>query len=203
MNYTEMKKECPPNNGIPQDKERVVKQVTSGKVITKNQSPVKKLFKAFVQEDINSVKDYLIYDLVIPEVKNFILDTVRTFLFGKNGNSAAKRNSSWGQGVYTAYSNISNNNQKQKAVVASRPGYNMRDIYCETRDDGEAILDELAEQLQTFKTVSIDELYQIAGVASVSPTDLNWGWTDISNACLVRGRDGLYLLSMPEPVQIR
>lgn len=63
--------------------ERKLDKVVSGGTKTRKKSEVKKFAGIFVPEDTDSVKSYILTDVVIPGIKNAIADVVSIVLFGE------------------------------------------------------------------------------------------------------------------------
>ena len=70
------------NDDIP---EKRVEKVVSGSVKSKKKNGLQKITNVFVPEDVDDVKSYIFEDIVVPAVKDIILDAVRAFL-GVSGN---------------------------------------------------------------------------------------------------------------------
>jgi len=77
------------NDDIP---EKRVEKVVSGSVKSKKKNGLQKITNVFVPEDVDDVKSYIFEDIVVPAVKDIILDAVRAFL-GVSGNSRVGRSS--------------------------------------------------------------------------------------------------------------
>ena len=56
--------------------ERKVEKVTTGKVKTKKRSEGSKLRDVFIAEDVKDVKSYIFMDVLVPAIKNAIVDIV-------------------------------------------------------------------------------------------------------------------------------
>ena len=61
-----------------------VEKVVQGSVKTKN-NVIRKLAHDFISEDVPSIKQYLIMDVIIPTIKDAIVDTVSMLMYGKPG----------------------------------------------------------------------------------------------------------------------
>ena len=60
--------------------EKKVEKIVSGSVKTKKKSGINKLAGIFVPEDVDNVKSYIFEDIVVPAVKDIILDAVKAVL---------------------------------------------------------------------------------------------------------------------------
>ena len=59
------------NDDIPEKK---VEKVVSGSVKSKKKNGLQKITNVFVPEDVDDVKSYIFEDIVVPAVKDIILD---------------------------------------------------------------------------------------------------------------------------------
>ena len=73
------------NDDIP---EKRVEKVVSGSVKSKKKNGLQKITNVFVPEDVDDVKSYIFEDIVVPAVKDIILDAVRAFLGVSGGDIA-------------------------------------------------------------------------------------------------------------------
>ena len=87
------------NDDIP---EKRVEKVVSGSVKSKKKNGLQKITNVFVPEDVDDVKSYIFEDIVVPAVKDIILDAVRAFL-GVSGNSRVGRSSTSSKISYRKY----------------------------------------------------------------------------------------------------
>jgi len=70
--------------------EKKVEKVVTGVVKVKKTNGFEKLAGTFVPDDVDSVKSYIMQDIIVPAIKDVILDAVRAFL-GVNGRSGDNR----------------------------------------------------------------------------------------------------------------
>lgn len=73
--------------------EKRVEKVVSGSVKTKKRNGLRKLTNVFIPEDVDNVKSYIFEDIVVPAVKDIILDAVKAVL-GTNGKNGRKSTAS-------------------------------------------------------------------------------------------------------------
>ena len=178
----------------PEEKKKVEKIVT-GTVKTKRKSGLSKMFKNIVSEDVHDIKTYLFSDIVIPTIKKTISDTVDMILFGgsRKSRSTASRVS------YRSY--YEDPRDRDARPLASSIAYNYDDIIVGTRGDAEAVLSQMNDILDTYKSVSVADLYDLVGLSG-NYTDNKYGWTNLSTAEVVRVRDG-YKLDLPRATPIK
>lgn len=173
--------------------------VTSS-VKSRKKSEVRKFAGIFVPEDTNSVKSYILMDVVVPGIKNAIADVVSIVLFGEAGRIGGKK-SSGSKVSYQRYYDDRRDDRREYNRPRMAQGYEYDDIIIESRGDAELVLDQLEEIISTYGVASVADLYDLVGITGRSYTDNKYGWTDIRNAKVVRVRDG-YILQLPRALPI-
>jgi hypothetical protein len=180
--------------------EKRVEKVVTGAVKARKKSEVKKFAGIFVPEDTNSVKSYILMDVVVPGIKNAIADVVSIILFGESGRIGGKKSSS-SKVSYQRYYDDRRDDRKDYNRPRTALGYEYDDIIIESRGEAELVLDQLEEIISTYGMASVADLYDLVGITGRSYTDNKYGWTDIRNAKVVRVRDG-YILQLPRALPI-
>ncbi len=180
-----------------QNSEKKVEKIIAGSAKTKKKNGLRKFTNAIIPEDVEDVKSYIFQDIVIPAVKDIILDAVRAFL-GVNGSSSRNRNG----GSKISYRKYYDDRERRdgSSVVRSRIGYEFDDIVVETRGEAEEVLIKMDELIATYKVVRVADFYDLVGISS-SYTDNNYGWTDIKSATVVHVREG-YMIKLPKALAL-
>lgn len=198
-NVAREKRELERENAV--SNEHVTKPVVKGKVTTQKKSGGRKFFSNFISEDIASVKDYVLSDVILPAIKDTVADTITNsinlFLYGET-RGRSSRSGSRGSS-YTNYSGISNN--RQQKVVRGRRGLDIDDIILESRGEAEDVLDGLMDVLDNYRIVTVADLYDLIGLQA-DYTSNKYGWTRLSTA-RVRPVPQGYLLDLPRPEYIQ
>lgn len=172
-----------------------VQKIVTGEVHTKKRSGVRKLADIFLPEDVNSIKNHVIYDVIIPAAKKIISDTVDTYLYGENSTNR-KTNTSSKVSYENSYVSALQNKSYNKALPL-RKSYLFDEISFVRRGDAEAVLVQMDELIDTYGFATVADLYDLSGITTGSYVDNNWGWSDIRTAQVVRDRDG-FLLKFPK-----
>lgn len=163
----------------------------------KKKSEVKKFADVFVAEDVTSVKDYILMEVLLPAAKKAISDIVTSgidmLLYGEAKSRNKDRNNS--RVSYTKYYNDRERDYDRGARTRSR-GYDYDDIILDTRREAEEVLDRMDDLIDTYGMVSVADLYDLVGISG-NYTDNKYGWTNLRNADVQRVRDG-YLLKLPK-----
>ena len=163
---------------------------------------MRKLTDIFISEDVTNVKDYIIFDVVVPALKKAIYDlvvgTLDMSLYGGRGNSNRPKAD---KVSYRDYNDISRSGNCSGDRTRTTSGYSYDDIVVETRGEAETVLSRMDEIMEEYSIVRVADLYDLVGVTG-DYTDNNYGWTNIRNAKIVRVRDG-YKIDMPRALPIR
>lgn len=166
---------------------RKVEKVVTGKVTTKK----KGFLTEILSEEARNIKTYFIKDIIIPNIRKTILDTV-DILFGGSKNNK----------TYNKISYRSFYDEPRKTIVDSRSGiYNYEDIVIETRLEAEEVLSQLNDMIDTYQIASVADLCDLVGI-TCDYTNNKYGWTNLRTADVVRVRDG-YMLRLPKALPIK
>lgn len=183
-----------------------IKPVVSGNVKTRKKSLTSRISEVFVREDRVNVKDHLIFDVVIPAIKDTIVDLVtdgiHMIFYGetrrKSGNVART-------GSKISYSSYYKDNDDRDRRRNSRPSRSevtdMDDILFETRAEAQEVLNSLADIIDEYGSASIADFYDLCGVTE-QYTDHKYGWTDVSKATIQSVRGGYFVVDLPRARQI-
>lgn len=181
--------------------EKRAEKIVHGKVKTK-ENGVRKLTDIFIAEDVVNVKDYIIFDVVVPALKKAIYDlvvgTLDMSLYGGRGNGNRPKADKIS---YRDYNGVSRRDDRSYDRRRTNSGYSYDDIVVETRGEAEAVLSRMDEIIEEYDIVRVADLYDLVGVTG-DYTDNSYGWTNIRNAKIVRVRDG-YKIDMPRALPIR
>ena len=178
-----------------------IEQVATGKKVP--QSAGRRFLSEFLADDIHTIKDYIVWDVLIPAVKNAISDTITNgidmLLFGQ-----ARAHSTNGVVRRLNYNTISTNSVSSNRILRGEPvqkpqrtigGYSYQEVVLATRPEAEDVLANLRLYLDRYGVVSVADLYGAVG-ETPDMIDNKWGWTDLSGACVQRCSEG-FILRMP------
>lgn len=186
---------------LKKTEEKRAEKVVHGKV-KKKENGMRKLTDIFISEDVSNVKDYIIFDVVVPALKKAVYDlivgTLDMSLYGGRGNGNRPKADTVS---YRDYNDISKRGNRSGDRTRTASGYSYDDIVLETRGEAETVLSRMDEIMEEYNIVRVADLYDLVGVTG-DYTDNNYGWTNIRNAKIVRVRDG-YKIDMPRALPIR
>lgn len=196
----------------PQSKEQrpKVEPVIKGKAHTKRRTTKTILQAIFASQDADTVRDYIVFDIVIPKAKNVIADLgnsiLNAILFGDSGPS---RVTPFGQGSgaqrvsYNSYSSGRQDNpqrysNQQRRVNSNDPRNRaiFEDVVFDSKIDADAVLDKLNEMINTYGVVSVNDAYDACDL-SAPYTYNNYGWTSLSSAYVDRDHRGQWCIHFP------
>lgn len=188
--------------------------VAKGKKQDKKPGAVKRFGKALFGDLSDAPKMDITEDVIIPAVKNTVLDTVSAVtgtvtnafeiaLFGEvrrrgRGNRRETRN---GYIDYSASSRGSEDRRGRSLSRRDREMFDFSNITYETRDDAMDVLERLRDLIDDYDEARVSDFYSLSGITP-SYQDRKWGWDDLSRA--YPERDGPeYILVLPKPVYLK
>lgn len=186
----------------PPSEVKKIEPVVKGKVV-KKKNTVRKFTDVFVSEDVKNVKSYILMDVLVPAAKKAISDIVTNgidmILYGESGRNRKRSTADYVS--YNRYSSDRRDRDDSYSSTRTRSGYSYDDIVFETRGEAEEVLTRMDELIDTYRVVSVADLYDLANVSG-SYTDNNYGWTNICSAEVVRVRNG-YIIKLPKVLPIK
>lgn len=171
-----------------------------------------KFTEVFIGGDAKGVFEYIVADVLIPALKDVIVESVtqgieRTLF----GDSRGRRSSPYRYGGSTNYTNYSRSSYNQPQPRRDEPNrYNRQprrssaacpEITVRTRQEADHVIESMYNLLSEYNRVTVNELYEIVGLTG-EYTDHNWGWYDLGGNDVRRVPDG-YLIVLPNPEQLR
>lgn len=190
------------------DKARMQKKnitpVTKGTVRKKKKTGVQKFADDFFAEDIGTIKEYIIRDIVLPTLKNTVLTVVNqsaeVALFGETVTPQKKI-----PGAKISYDRIgrlSEVTRRRSYSSIQRESYDYGDAIVKNKPAAQDALETLQAIIEEYDEASVADLKDVIGVTPES-TDYNYGWETIATAEAVRLSDGRYLLRLPKARPLR
>lgn len=181
--------------------EKRVQKVVKGPVKTKK-NELRKFADIFISEDVNSVKSYLFMDVLVPAIKKAVYDIVTNgidmFLYGGAGRSKNSSNNS--RVSYRNYYDQKNSTPRPSENNKSSNGFNYDDIVFDNRGDAERAKQQMQDIIARYGIVTVNDLYEMVDL-NAPFTSTKYGWMDVTNAEVIRTRDG-YILKLPRAVPI-
>lgn len=185
--------------------EKKVESVVRGEVKVKKEPVSRKFSDVFLNDTVDNVKSYLIFDVLVPAIKDTIVELISN---GASmlayGNPSARRstNNHGAKSSYTTYyrggSSSSSRERDDRRASVRRDRHSYDDVIFNNRGDAMEVKECIMEIIDNYHMVSIADYYELAGIQG-NYTDSNYGWYEIDDIPITRDRDG-YRLKLPKPV---
>lgn len=186
------------------ERPKVEPVVKKSAVVPQKDSFGKKFIKSFLADEVNDVKDYIIFDCIIPGIKGALLDMV-SMAFYKESYSGSRRrddkrdySSYYGRSYYSGGSRREERRDRRDDKREEKVDY--RNIVLYEKEDAERVVADMRARIRETGGASIAELLALVGAPS-DYTDTNYGWLDerdigikrISKGFLIDVSDARYL----------
>lgn len=192
--YTKIK----PKTAVGAQDEKVTK-VVKGKVKEKKKTFGEKLADAFIATDRKDIKEYFLFDVLIPGAKQAVEDLVHMILFNdkrttkiqrKNGESRIRR-------VNVGYNSIFDD---ARSGTSARSNGLRTDLVFDSRIDAEEVLEAVQDRIEEYGFATMKYYYSLADMPTEHPMT-KWGWRDVSEARISKTQEG-YVLQMPRVIEV-
>lgn len=200
------------NEEAKREKERAKPVVSRDKVVSTKKSLKNKMADSFMAEDGREIVDWLVWDLLVPGVKNTILDMLSMAFFGEtvNRSSSFRRTNNRSRTNYTgayrraSYRSDRDYDDRRDNWRRDREEYYRDDdkvdysnIVLQHRSDAEDVIDEMKKRIRKEGAVTIADLFDMIDVPG-EYTDNDWGWDDERDIRLRRVSNG-WLIDVSKP----
>ena len=195
-----------PSNANGQQKE--VKPIVRGSVKRKS-SIFRSVKDEFISEDAPTVGSYILYDILLPALKDLISDIGHGALDMAMGTDTRRYRSRGRDSSYISYNRYYDDRDRRKRdrdderYEIRRKNRDFTDMVFEYREDAEDVLDRMCDYIERFGDVPVSYFYDLCG--ETVPGDFtkdDWGWTNLAGARVVKaGRRG-YMIDFPKVRQI-
>lgn len=185
----------------PADK-KVTPVVSKNAVVTSKKSLGEKFTETFLTEDMEDVKTWLFTDVIVPGIKNTILDMLGMIFFGGGNYSRGHGGrSDYGRervSYNSYYRSDRDRDRRSEPVRGDRHNdkVDYRNIILQRREDAEKVVEEMWRRIDDYDQVSIAEMLDLMEITG-KYTDNNWGWTRKSDVGIRRVSSG-YLIDVAE-----
>ena len=203
------KKDSVDINAAPKERKKIVQ----GTIKKKKRSLVKRVGEEFLEDDGQSVGNYILYDVLIPAAKDLISDMMNSSLemfFWGSTRPSNRRVSTKGRpgttGSRVNYGGLSTGltrDARQERTISrgGRSRHDFDEIIIETRGEAEEVLAHLVDLTIDYNQATVADLYGAVGISS-NFTDDRYGWTDLRGVTPVRARGGGYILNLPRAIPL-
>lgn len=177
------------------EKKKIEPVVKSGAKLRKK-NELQKVAGSIISEDAKSVKSYILMDVLVPAIKDAIEDIVTNGIrMLLRGDTSARRSGPSGGISHISYNKVYDRRDRS-SLDRPRGVMDFDDLILPTRYEAEEVLRSLDDLIETYRIVSVADMYEAAGIRDFEYTARNYGWKDIRRAEVVHVRNG-YWLKMP------
>lgn len=183
-----------------------VEKVTEGVAIQRKKPLGRRIAENFTGADAHSVGQYVLFEVVLPRIKDLVFDVgesaLRRALFGDSVKGSYSSRSSSVAKPWTPYATVSTSGTKAAKQPAA-PSDEFGEIVVETRGEAQEVMDKLGNLIETYGQASVSDLKAAVGISG-SFTDESWGWVGLGGADIRRvgGQNPGYALILPRPEQL-
>lgn len=191
------------------EKKEVVEQVVTGTVIEKPKGIGYKFKTVFLGGDAKQVAMYVSTDVILPAVRNLIVDMVTKGMenlvygnrgYGRRGPSINYSTSRFSDPRYASPISRPYDSARPSFAPPALPRgrqnrHDMNDIILETREEADIVIERLDDILSKYDVASLADLNAMLGLEG-SHIDNKWGWTNLAGSGVRQTRQG-FLLDLP------
>jgi len=184
--------------------------VTTGKVEAKKPTIKSKLADVFLSEERGNVGQYLIFDVLIPAIKDTVYNLGRAALdISFYGESRRYTNQSQTGSTYNYssyykpnYSQPQRNQPSDRYAHIHREGvFQFDTIVFGMRAEAQEVLDCLVMRIVDSDYATVADLYDLIG-RTADFTLERWGWYNLDTAYVTNVRGG-FVIRLPKPQPIK
>lgn len=189
-----------------QKSRKKISPVVNRDMVVSTKKPLSKKFSdTFMTEDANDVKSWLLMDVIIPGIKNTVLDMLSMMFFGEVDSRSRRGSSRRNRDDRVSYNSYyGGNNSRYDRRRRGRDDYydsdsrvDFRNIILRNRDDAERVIGEMRDRILVDGAVSVADLLDLIDVPG-RYTDNNYGWDNTKDIGIRRVASG-YLIDVAEP----
>lgn len=188
-------------------KPEVVESVVVGPTKVKKKGLGDRFKQVFLGADLRGAADYILMDVVVPAVRNLVVDSatkgIERVIYGETTRrptrSGARQPSQTIYGTPVPRQGRTNMLPDQPPrYVSGRPGPSAQgDIIYASMEEANMVLDNLRTITEQYGYSSVSDYKGLSGVATTY-VDQGYGWYNLANVGVRQIRDG-FLIDLPNP----
>lgn len=200
------------NTGGSSKKDELVPIVNKDDVMLSKKPLSSKFADAFISDSAKDVKDYIVMDVIIPGIKDTIINCLEMIFFGSTtGRGRSSRvtrlnseNTSYRAFYQSDYDSYGAPRRRERRDRYRDDGYSdridYRNIIVRDRGSAEEIVSKLRGRIEKYGEATKSDLFELIDIPS-SHVDNNWGWTDPRDIGIRRVTSG-YLIDVADAVYL-
>lgn len=171
--------------------EKRMEPVVSAPASIEKPSAFKRVMDSFIKTDAKTIRDFMIDDFIIPNIKKGILEVINMIFYN---TPTTQKSQGWNSPKISYGGFVNGTAQNSHRTQTKRDvGFNFDKIVFASRGDAERVLNAMCGAIEQYGVVSVLDLYDLAHISVDIFTADKYGWKDLSTADVVRGSDGYYL----------
>ena len=202
---------------MSEEKKKLEPVIDGKNVVVKKKSKGQQAVESFLGEEVESVKEHIVQDLIIPSTKDALSgmcgsiidffndmfhDFINSIFFGSGNTPKTKASETYVS--YQGYYSNKNKNHNNRKVSTVKERHDISELEY-SYEDAVRIRNELLDLDSKYPYITVAELFDL------SNQTLDWveykekekfGWHDLSNLGKPRSRRGHWVLPLPRPVRI-
>lgn len=176
-----------------------LEKVVTGDVIVKKKTIGSRIKNIFFGGDIDSAASYVVSEVLLPALRNLVVETVSR---GTDrliyGDSAHRGRRSTNYSPRVQYNNPINRDRSsrtaylpdQKPIDRWTQGRKtFEDVIVGSKSDADTVVEQLINVVDMYEVVSVADLYELLGLPSTH-VDNKWGWSHLSGIEVRQVREG-------------
>lgn len=179
------------------------------KTVVRDKSTRRRIAEAFISEERGNIKEHVIFDVIIPAIKNAISDVItdgiNMLLFGekrkrKDGSGRTAYGSFWASSV----AETSRRSEVNSGSSRSSMGRYM-DAAWESKDEADDILEQMTALFESYKAVTVADFFGMIDDPKNFPIESvhnKWGWKSLADVRVEKVGNGLWGISLPRPTHL-
>lgn len=193
------------------DESKNIEVVVTSEVVRRKRPVGKRFLETFLGGSAREVARYVALDVLLPAAKDMVTDAisqgVERLVYGET-RSVGRRTGY--RPTTTGPSHVSYNaryspgsgplparrDETRTISARAKREHDLEEIVIQTRPEAEMVLRRLTDLAERYPSVSLGDLYGFLGITP-NWTDEKWGWTDLSEARIMRVHGG-YSLDLPK-----
>lgn len=185
----------------------ILKPLTESTGVKRKKPLGSRLAETFIGEEPQSVAAYIGTEVIMPAIKNTVVDMVsqgiERLIFGDVKGRIRPGSSSPSNRSFTNYNGISKQQTTSGRTMNARERatHDFDDIVLPTRPEVETVINALADMIDNFETATVADLYSAVNITPAF-TDNKWGWDTMQGAKAIAVRGGGYMFDLPKPIPL-
>lgn len=181
------------------EREKLDPVVKKDRIVSTKKPLSQKFSETFMLSDKNEIRNYILFEKIIPGLKDFLMDLMSTIFYGSSYEN--RRGSGSSRTDYRSMYDKPKRGREREDLTrrtSSRRDDRLdyRNIVLLNRDETEEVIINLRRRIEKYGSVSIAELFDLIGEPA-RQNDENWGWKNERDIGLRRVAKG-FLIDVAE-----